>query len=50
MEELFQKKKLPLKHIEPRVRVSRKTLERHRKYIIAMCIILQTTIHIFWIT
>ncbi len=39
MEELFRKKKLPLKHIEPRVRVSRKTLERHRKYIIAMCII-----------
>ena len=26
MEELFRKKKLPLKHIEPRVRVSRKTL------------------------
>ncbi|GAB6571905.1 RNA polymerase sigma factor SigI [Bacillus cereus] len=39
MEELFRKKKLPLKQIEPRVRVSRKTLERHRKYIIAMCII-----------
>ncbi|MBO9129741.1 RNA polymerase sigma-I factor [Bacillus sp. 165] len=38
--ELFQKKKLPLKQIEDMVRVSRKTLERHRKYIIAMCIIL----------
>lgn len=39
IEELFRKKKLPLKQIEPRVRASRKTLERHRKYIIAMCII-----------
>ncbi|WP_336769920.1 RNA polymerase sigma-I factor [Bacillus bombysepticus] len=39
MEELFKKKKLPLKQIEPLVSVSRKTLERHRKYIIAMCII-----------
>ena len=35
MEELFRKKSYR-KHIEPRVRVSRKTLERHRKYIIAM--------------
>ena len=39
IEELFRKKKLPLKQIEPHVRTSRKTLERHRKYIIAMCII-----------
>ncbi len=37
--ELFQKKKLPLKQIEDIVQVSRKTLERHRKYIIAMCLI-----------
>ncbi|SFC28279.1 RNA polymerase sigma factor [Bacillus sp. 491mf] len=39
IEELFRKKKLPLKQIEPYVRTSRKTLERHRKYIIAMCIV-----------
>ncbi|MFD3447822.1 RNA polymerase sigma-I factor [Microbacteriaceae bacterium 4G12] len=37
--ELFKKKKLPLKQLEEKVEVSRKTLERHRKYIIAMCII-----------
>jgi RNA polymerase sigma factor len=40
VEELFQKKKIPLKQLEQKVRASRKTLERHRKYIIAMCIIL----------
>ncbi|MFX3623687.1 MAG: RNA polymerase sigma-I factor [Ectobacillus sp.] len=39
IEELFRKKKLPLKQLESKVRVSRKTLERNRKYIIAMCII-----------
>ncbi|WP_342048700.1 RNA polymerase sigma-I factor [Bacillus sp. OTU530] len=39
LHELFQKKRVPLKQLESRVRVSRKTLERHRKYIIAMCII-----------
>lgn len=39
LQELFQKKRLPLKQLENRVSVSRKTLERHRKYIIAMCII-----------
>lgn len=39
LRELFQKKRVPLKQLESRVRVSRKTLERHRKYIIAMCII-----------
>ena len=39
-EELFHKKRLPLKQLETKVRVSRKTLERHRKYIIAMCIVL----------
>jgi len=39
-EELFHKKRLPLKQLETKVRASRKTLERHRKYIIAMCIVL----------
>lgn len=39
LEELFQKKKLPLKKLEPKVSMSRKTLERHRKYIIVMCLI-----------
>lgn len=39
LQELFQKKRLPLKQLENRVSVSRKTLERHRKYIMAMCII-----------
>ncbi|MFB9758084.1 RNA polymerase sigma-I factor [Ectobacillus funiculus] len=39
LQELFQKKRLPLKQLESRVRASRKTLERHRKYIIAICII-----------
>ncbi|USK61009.1 RNA polymerase sigma factor SigI [Peribacillus asahii] len=37
---LFMKKRLPIKQLEEKVRVSRKTIERHRKYIIAMCIIL----------
>jgi len=37
---LLEKKSLPLKKIEERVDVSRKTLERQRKYIIALVIIL----------
>lgn len=37
---LFQKKQLPVKQLEERVEVSRKTIERNRKYIIAMAIIL----------
>ncbi|MEK3887166.1 RNA polymerase sigma-I factor [Bacillus sp. FSL K6-3431] len=36
----LQKKRLPLKELENKVNVSRKTLERNRKYIIAMIIIL----------
>ncbi|MCP8967020.1 RNA polymerase sigma-I factor [Ectobacillus ponti] len=38
--ELFQKKRLPMKKLEGLVRVSRKTLERHRRYLVALCIIL----------
>ncbi|QPC48348.1 RNA polymerase sigma-I factor [Mangrovibacillus cuniculi] len=42
-EELWQycteKKRLPLKKLEEKVRVSRKTMERNRKYIIAITII-----------
>ncbi|HHT63854.1 MAG TPA: RNA polymerase subunit sigma, partial [Clostridia bacterium] len=37
---LENKKELPLKQIEGLVSVSRKTLERQRKYIIAMAIII----------
>lgn len=37
---LFDKKTLPMKHLEGLVDVSRKTLERNRKYIIAISIIL----------
>ncbi len=37
---LFQKKMLPIKHLERLVKVSRKTIERNRKYIIAIAIIL----------
>ncbi|MGE6631119.1 RNA polymerase sigma factor SigI [Bacillus sp. NPDC077027] len=37
---LFQKKQLPVKQLEKLVEVSRKTIERNRKYIIAMAIII----------
>lgn len=37
---LQESKNLPLKHLEKEVDVSRKTLERQRKYIIAICIIM----------
>lgn len=37
---LFQHKRLPIKQLELKVDVSRKTIERNRKYIIAICIIL----------
>ncbi|MFD1735505.1 RNA polymerase sigma factor SigI [Bacillus salitolerans] len=37
---LFTKKRLPIKELEKRVEVSRKTIERNRKYIIAICIIM----------
>ncbi|ADG82049.1 FliA/WhiG subfamily RNA polymerase sigma-28 subunit [Thermincola ferriacetica] len=39
-EYLLRKKELPLKTIEQRVDISRKTLERQRKYIIAVALIL----------
>jgi len=38
---LLEKKSLPLKKIEEKVDVSRKTLERQRKYIIALVLVLQ---------
>lgn len=37
---LFDKKRLPIKDIENIADVSRKTIERNRKYIIAICIIM----------
>lgn len=37
---LFTKKRLPIKQLEAKVNVSRKTIERNRKYIIAVSIIL----------
>ena len=37
---LFDKKRLPIKELEKQVSVSRKTIERNRKYIIAMTLIL----------
>ncbi|RHW31434.1 RNA polymerase sigma factor SigI [Neobacillus notoginsengisoli] len=39
-ESLFEKKRLPIKQLEEMVHVSRKTLERNRRYIIAMTLIL----------
>jgi RNA polymerase sigma factor len=37
---LFEKKQLPIKQLESKVMVSRKTIERNRKYIIAIAIII----------
>ncbi|AIE59427.1 RNA polymerase sigma factor SigI [Bacillus methanolicus] len=37
---LLEKKRLPIKNLEKKVQVSRKTIERNRKYIIAISIIL----------
>jgi len=42
---LLAKKELPLKQLEERVGVSRKTLERQRKYIIAVTLILLEDFH-----
>lgn len=39
---LLKNKKLPMKEIESLVEVSRKTLERHRKYIIAVVLLLNS--------
>lgn len=37
---LIEKKRLPMKQLTEQISMSRKTLERNRKYIIALCIIL----------
>ncbi|ALS78110.1 RNA polymerase sigma-I factor [Planococcus kocurii] len=42
---LMDKKKLPIKDIETLVKVSRKTIERHRKYIIAMALLQMSDLH-----
>lgn len=42
---LLQKKKLPVKEIEQLVEVSRKTIERNRKYIIAVALLLMSDLH-----
>lgn len=42
---LHQKKKLPVKEIEQLVEVSRKTIERNRKYIIAVAVLLMSDLH-----
>lgn len=39
------KKKLPIKEIEQHVKVSRKTIERNRKYIIAIIILIKSDLH-----
>ncbi|MDN7241432.1 RNA polymerase sigma-I factor [Planococcus sp. N028] len=44
-EYLLQKKKLPIKEIEQLVDVSRKTIERNRKYIIALALLLISDLH-----
>lgn len=44
-EVLQTKKKLPIKELEELVDVSRKTLERQRKYIIAIAILLKSDLH-----
>lgn len=42
---LLDKKKLPIKEIEKLVQVSRKTIERNRKYIIAMALLQMSDLH-----
>ncbi|WP_203332458.1 RNA polymerase sigma-I factor [Planococcus beigongshangi] len=42
---LLNKKKLPVKEIEQLVEVSRKTIERNRKYIIAIALLLMSDLH-----
>lgn len=42
---LREKKKLPIKEIEKLVKVSRKTIERNRKYIIAMTILINSDLY-----
>ncbi|NRD78656.1 RNA polymerase sigma factor SigI [Bacillus sp. BRMEA1] len=40
IDNMFEKKRLPIKELEKMVNVSRKTIERNRKYIIAIALIL----------
>jgi RNA polymerase sigma factor len=42
---LYAKKRLPIKELERHVHISRKTIERNRKYIIAIAIILSGEFH-----
>nr|WP_251047523.1 RNA polymerase sigma-I factor [Planococcus sp. ISL-110] len=42
---MVNKKKLPIKEIEKLVKVSRKTIERNRKYIIAMALLQMSDLH-----
>ncbi|TWT28020.1 RNA polymerase sigma-I factor [Planomicrobium sp. CPCC 101110] len=42
---LLEKKKLPVKEIEQLVKVSRKTIERNRKYIIAIALLLMSDLY-----
>ncbi|GKW45051.1 RNA polymerase sigma-I factor [Planococcus sp. NCCP-2050] len=42
---LCEKKKLPIKEIEQHVKVSRKTIERNRKYIIAIIVLIKSDLH-----
>jgi len=42
---LKTKKRLPMKDLEGLVHVSRKTIERHRKYIVAIVILLKSDLH-----
>lgn len=44
-EHLRDKKKLPIKEIEQHVKVSRKTIERNRKFIIAIIILIKSDLH-----
>lgn len=44
-ESLMDTKKLPIKEIEKLVKVSRKTIERNRKYIIAMALLQMSDLH-----
>jgi RNA polymerase sigma factor len=44
-EYLLQKKKLPVKEIEQMVKISRKTIERNRKYIIAIALLMISDLH-----
>ena len=44
-EMLQTKKRLPMKELEELVNVSRKTIERHRKYIVAIVILLKSDLH-----